>query len=146
MIEWLRNLFKKKQPMKIVTLKRAYMTDEVTMGMIKIQGVDHPPIFTLENPYIDNKPYISCIPPDSYVCEKFNGAKFKDVWQLMGVPDRSYILIHHGNREADTSGCVLVGLGAGILNGEPAVLSSRDAMDLLRDILGRKSFILQIQQ
>jgi hypothetical protein len=131
--------------MKIATLQRAHHGDDVTLGMLKFQDVEHRPIYTLENPFIDNKPYISCILPDSYVCDKFNGAKFKDVWQLMGVPDRSHILIHHGNTEADTSGCILVGLAAGRLNGQPAVLHSRDAMDLIRDIVGKKSFIIQIK-
>lgn len=132
--------------MKIVTLQRAFMDDDITLGILKVQGVDHKPIYTLENPWIDNKPYVSCVPPDSYVCEKFNGMRFKDVWQLMGVIDRSSILIHHGNTENDTSGCILVGMNAGYLHGEIAVLESRDAMDLLRKLLGKKSFILQIKE
>ena len=131
--------------MKIVTLQRAFKDDTITLGMLKIQDVDHEPIYTLENPWINNKPYVSCIPPDSYVCEKFNGAKFKDVWKLRGVMDRSYILIHNGNREADTSGCIIVGLSAGKLSDETAVLNSHAALDLLRSLLGKKSFILQIK-
>lgn len=132
--------------MKIVTLTRSYQSDDVTLGMLKVQGVDHAPIYTLENPWIDNKPYISCIPADSYVCEKFNGTKFKDVWQLMGVPERSYILIHHGNFERDTSGCILVGMEAGYINEEIAIKQSREAMELLKDILGKKAFVLQIKE
>lgn len=130
--------------MKIVTLTRAYQSDDVTLGMLKIQGVDHAPIYTLENPWIDNKPYISCIPEDGYICEKHNGAKFKDCWILQGVPNRSAILIHAGNRETDTTGCILVGLRSGYLGEDIAVLDSHDAMELLRKILGRKSFMIRI--
>lgn len=132
--------------MKIVTLTRAYQSDEVTLGMIKVQGVDHPPIYTLENPWIGNKKYISCIPAASYPCVKFSGTKFKDVWQVIGVDDRDYILIHHGNFERDTSGCILVGLEAGYINDEIAVKQSREAMELLKDILGKKEFLLQIKE
>ena len=131
--------------MKIARLTRAFTNDDVTLGMLQFKGIAHDPIYTLENPWIDNKPYISCIPDDDYVVEKFNGAKFKDVFILQGVIGRSHILIHHGNTEEDTSGCILVGLSAGELHGEPAVLQSRDAMEYLRSLVGRKSFILEIR-
>lgn len=130
--------------MRVVTIQRSYMSSDVTLGILKIKDVDHPPIYTLENPWLSNKPYISCIPEDSYLCTKFNGMKYKDVWEVQGVTNRSSILIHHGNTEDNTQGCILVGLSAGELNGQPAVLQSRDAMDLLRSLIGSKDFALNI--
>jgi len=113
--------------------------------MLQIQGIDHDPIYTLENPWIGNKPYVSCIPKDGYIVEKYDGFKYKDVFQVMGVPNRTAILFHHGNTENNTQGCILLGLGSGSLHDEPAVLSSRDAMDYFRKLMGKKAFTLIIE-
>jgi len=113
--------------------------------MLQIKDIDHAPIYTLENPWLDNRPFISCVPADNYVVERFNGAKYKDVFELKGVPNRSYILIHKGNFERQTSGCILLGLKSGILNGEPAVMDSHDAMDYFKKIIGKKAFTLTIK-
>ncbi len=131
---------------QIVTLTRSFQNDKVTMGALRVNGVQHDPIYTLENPWKGNKPYISCIPADSYVCRPFTGSKFKRVYALDGVVDRSAILIHVGNVEEDTSGCILIGLAAGELNGEPAVLNSRAAMKCLKRLLGTDQFILTIKE
>lgn len=129
----------------IVTLQRAFMSPGVTMGMIQVSGVPHFPIYTLENPWLDNRQIVSCIPADSYVCEPFSGTKYKKVWQVMGVPGRSAILLHHGNTEVDTNGCILLGMSAGEIKGSPAVLESRKAIEYFRSIIGNKSFILIIK-
>ena len=130
---------------RLVTLTRAWQNDDVTLGMLKVKDVDHRPIYTLENPWIDNKSYVSCIPADSYVCSKFSGVKYKDVWMVQGVPKRDHILIHYGNTAKNTDGCILLGLGAGEIDGVPAILSSRDAVDYFRTLVGKKEFILQIR-
>jgi len=130
---------------QLVTLTRSFKTNGVTMGMLTVEGQDHDPIFTLENPWQDNRPYISCIPEDSYACKPYNGTKYKDVYLVEGVPNRTGILFHSGNVETDTNGCILLGLSAGKLKDEPAVLKSRDAMTLLRLLLGKESFILIIK-
>lgn len=148
-VNWLRSLFAKKPSqntgMKIVTLKRAYQDSRVTLGMLQIHGKEHSPIYTLENPWKDNKPYISCVPADEYVCERFSGKKYKDVYELKGVPGRSAILIHHGNYERNTSGCILLGLSGGMMNGEPAVKQSQSAMHYFKKLMGRDPFVLIIE-
>lgn len=71
--------------------------------------------------------------------------RFKRTWALVGKdvthqPEpgvkRAAILIHAGNRDDETRGCVLVGLSRGMLLGEPALLRSRDAMERLRESIG----------
>lgn len=125
----------------IVTLKRAAESLEGTFGMLSVAGI--PLCVTCEDPWIDNKRNVSCIPEGRYTCVPHNGTKYKDVWALEYVPGRSHILIHAGNTEDDTHGCILVGLQIGELNGKPAVLQSRKALNYLREILPEK-FTLEV--
>lgn len=91
---------------------------------------------TLENAWLQNQPNISCIPEGEYNVKKFNGKKYKDVWILENVPNRSYILIHAGNLPEHTQGCILVGKRWGFLHGENvAILSSSSALENLKEIL-----------
>lgn len=90
---------------------------------------------TCENPWFNNKPNISCIPPGRYDCVPHNGTKYHNVWILKGVPDRTGILIHQGNTIEDTAGCILVGLGLGEIKGLPAVTGSREALLKLHRVL-----------
>lgn len=51
--------------------------------------------------------------------------------ELVGVPERTDILIHPGNTKADTLGCILVGLGA-FAYGEV-----RESVEAYRHVYGR---------
>lgn len=126
-----------------VYLKRAFSDKRVTLGMLKIENVEHDPIFTLENPLRDT-PLDSLIPSGTFICKPFSGLKHKNVYEITGVPGRTHILIHVGNWEKDTLGCVLVGLECGMLDGEPGLKHSTRAMNILREIIGKKSFELII--
>lgn len=90
-----------------IVLKRVGSCRFGTFGVLLKDGM--PLCVTLEDLWKLNQPNISCIPPGTYQCNKFNGVKFKDVWILKNIPDRSYILIHSGNTSDDTHGCILVG-------------------------------------
>lgn len=122
-------------------LQRAFKDDTVTIGMLKVDGVDHSPIYTLENPWKDNKPWVSSIPAGDYAVSRRLSRKFGNCFEVFAVDGRSDILIHAGNTERDTSGCILVGMKAGKLFNQkeekhlPAVLASRDAMTYLHELL-----------
>jgi len=86
---------------------------------------------TLENPWVNNKKNISCIPRGEYKVRlrypRESGTR--DYLHLLveDVENRSYILFHRGNTAKDTRGCILVGLGSQ----QDVVNNSTLAMDLL---------------
>lgn len=62
--------------------------------------------------------------------------KFKrNLWELKDVPGHSEIKIHNGNTATDTDGCALIGMKHGTLQGHPAVLSSRLALQLFHSAM-----------
>ena len=131
-------------------LKRGFSNSKVTLGMLQVPGLNTP-IYTLEEPWKDNQRNISCIPPGVYRCTPHNGRKFKGVWRLEGVPNRTAILIHAGNTTRDIEGCILVGLShgnlrpRGVIERLRAVLSSRKALNMLKSHIGSEnSFTLTI--
>lgn len=130
--------------MKHVVIQRAWSDHRVTLGMLTIVGVRHEPIYTLENPLretiVDSR-----ISDGEFECIPYSGTKFKDVYLLKDVPERTDILIHAGNFESDTRGCILVGLSAASApTGEPMILESRQAMRIFRELIGDESFILTL--
>lgn len=130
--------------MKHVVLQRAWSDHRATLGMMTVVGEKHDPIFTLENPFRE-KLFDSRIPDGQYECEPFSGVKFKDVFLVKNVPERTDILIHCGNFERDTLGCILVGIEARMWpSNEPMVGNSRMAMERLRALIGDEPFLLII--
>ena len=90
---------------------------------------------TLENPWLNNAPNISCIPAGKYIAKKYSSAKYPNVWELQNVRDRTLILIHNGNLEKHTEGCILVGKQWGFLDNELAVLTSKPTLEKLQQTL-----------
>ncbi len=114
-------------------LKRVEHTDKCTRGVLlhddKIIAV------TLENPWKDNTPNISCVPIEIYECRRTQSPRFGETFEVANVDGRTHILFHLGNVEAQTRGCILLGEKFGDLNGEPAVLNSKATMAKLMEIM-----------
>lgn len=130
--------------MRKITLNRVSFNEKCTQGVL----VDEKGIaicLTLENPWIDNKVRVSCIPTGLYNCEKVVSPKFGNVYEVSPVEGRSHILIHSGNIERHTKGCILLGSSFGYLRGEPAVLSSRLTLNNFHKIMNNESFYLSIK-
>ncbi len=70
---------------------------------------------TLEDEWLDNAIGKSCVPEGVYVCNPYSSAKYPDVWQLEKTSPRTDILIHAGNTNEDTRGCILPGVMYGKL-------------------------------
>lgn len=114
-------------------LHRNRFTPDGTFGILSLKN--RPLCVTCENPWKDNLPRESCIPPGTYQCKAFNGVRYKNVWEVTNVPGRSAILFHHGNTIRDTEGCILVGRGFSTLNGLPSITESVTTLNMLRTVL-----------
>ena len=113
-----------------LTLERSYLP-HCTLGVLHVPGAGE--FATIERPWLNNKPNVSCIPEGVYQCVPHNGNKFKNVWCLENVVDRSAILIHVGNFVDDVIGCIAV--GKTLSTEKYMVLNSGDAIDELRALL-----------
>ena len=120
--------------MKITLTRFCSHPDMGTFGKLNIDDMN---FFTVERPWLDNKPMISCIPAGKYALEPHDSPKHPDTWALVNdslrvshypFQDHRYaILIHPGNTMQDVQGCIAPGLKLGSVKGKWAVLSSRDA-------------------
>ena len=110
-------------------LIRDTFSEESTIGELFLDGERI--CDTLENPYINNKRNISCIPEGVYDVRlrlpRESATRNYVHLLVQEVPDRDWILFHRGNTAKDTSGCILVGLGSQ----QDVVHNSVLAMDLL---------------
>lgn len=84
----------------------AYLSDCV-MGRLLFGGDQ---VYTIERPWLQNKPWESCIPDGEYALNPYSSAKYPDVWQVANVPGRTHILIHPANYAHQLAGCIAPGL------------------------------------
>lgn len=124
----------------IITVNRFTSDDDATLSILKVDGQFIS--FGLEDEYRAHKvPKETRIPAGIYkigvrTVGGFNNRytrKFpwhKGMLQVMNVPGFEYILIHIGNTDENTDGCLLVGCGA-MTCGELTVQSSKIAYEKL---------------
>lgn len=123
-----------------VQLKRFCANEHGTFGAFLIDNT--PFCVTLEEEQGGNKKD-TAIPAGNYVVRPYSGTKFKEVFILENVPNRSAILIHWGNTEDHTAGCILVGRAFGNFGQKRGITASRETFVELRHILPAK-FTLEI--
>lgn len=92
---------------------------------------------TLELPWKNNQRRVSRIPDGVYVANKHKSPKFGESIHIRDVENRSEILIHYGNYNRNTLGCVLVGENFADIDGDGHldVTNSRQTMKELYDIV-----------
>lgn len=62
---------------------------------------------TVELPWKDNRPGISCIPEGRYGLRRRYSPRFRNHFEILGVPGRKYILFHAGNdAQKELRGCI----------------------------------------
>lgn len=134
-----------------VIIIRGPSTDQGTFGTL--YGPNDFTCKVCELPDRDNKTNISRIPAGRYSVIPYNSKRFGKVYLIENVDGRTYILTHSGNLAGDVSkgfrthshGCILLGKYFGNLNGQRAVLCSRQVIRSFRNLMGNKSFSLEIK-
>ncbi|SHO58776.1 DUF5675 family protein [Vibrio quintilis] len=115
---------------------------------------------TIERPWKDNQPGISCVPAGEYDLIPHQSPKFGNVYALdaeqngvtvFGPSQRTHILMHVANRVDQLEGCIAVGMEFGVLKNKHnqnvwAVLDSRTAFDQLMTFLGGQPARLIIKE
>lgn len=120
--------------MSSITLERAY-TDSATIGKMYMPSGT---VFdTIELPWVNNEPSVSCIPEGTYklnkrssgVVNRSSNGKYTAGWEVTNVEGRTYIMIHIGNTVSNFQGCIGIGEGLGVINDNWAILHSAVAFD-----------------
>lgn len=99
-----------------VEILRQHQYADGVFGTLWINDEYEDALTTLEDDWLQNAPRSSCIPSGHYEMARTVYRKHNyETFEILDVPHRERILIHPGNTEEDTMGCVLVGLRRGIV-------------------------------
>ena len=98
---------------------------ECTIGRLYLDT--EPLYYTIERPWKNNTPFVSCIPAGRYPVARVDSPSYgKDTWLIDEVPDRTHILFHVANYAYNVQGCI--GLGMGVYSNLSGVRQSRIAV------------------
>lgn len=135
-----------------VILERFAYSPDGTFGRLTLPNGQR--FFTVERPWLSNKPFESCIPDGIYTLEKrpspvvqrTSGGHYVEGWEVTHVPGRTFIMLHPGNWPTDFEGCIGVGTEYKIIDGQNGVSQSRLAFAQMMGALdGRASWRLEIR-
>lgn len=151
---------------RFATLQREHddTPDQGTPGVITCDtGIQ---FYSLELPYRDldhngvSDPMLSCIDAGIYVCwleesEHFHEKDGSKAWlyHIQDVPGRTAVKIHWGNWAGDTKkglksdvlGCQLQGLGRAVMDGQKALVHTRDAVSQFKEEMNNQPFKLIVK-
>lgn len=135
--------------MRELTLVRVDFSSQGSFGFMIVGSVC---FYTGELPWRNNSVGLSCIPKGSYTCEWTRSPRFGWVYGVLSVPGRSAVLIHAMNflgdikrgLKADSRGCIGLGFGLGVMQGQRAILNSRLAMQVFHREMVKQPFKLTI--
>lgn len=99
---------------------------------------------TVEPPWRSNLRNKSCIPNGWYQAKRRSSQRYGEHLQIVGVPERDFILIHPGNYRTQSQGCVLPGKSFVDINGDGNldVGQSRVAMNEILELVMAPTLIL----
>lgn len=134
----------------MITLERvAHDKSFGTLGKLTIGDEE---FWTIEQDWENNLPYKSCIPNGEYYLFEYDSPKYGKCYimenESLNVTKykkndvkRFGCLIHPANKASQLQGCIAPGLKVGMLGDELAVLSSRDALKRIKELLKTDSSI-----
>jgi len=123
-------------------LHRWYRPEETAGVLTLVESGDK--FYTIEKPWRNNTPFLSCIPEGNYVLVPHDTRKYPDTWAMVGGtvshgPDPAFeryaCVFHSANYSDQLTGCVGPGLGMQILKESVATYRSGDAMKAIRKAL-----------
>ena len=120
-------------------LERDYKPDR-TEGIFRIPNGNT--VYSLERPWRDNLPYISCIPEGDYLVLRDRYGKHQ-WWSVKNVPNRTFIELHEATYVDQLEGCVSLGMER---REDGALLRCKEALEKLLDFHGDDGFILRIKE
>jgi hypothetical protein len=135
--------------MNTVTVKRLSDNGMQTLGALTFVAKNSS-IFvckTLELPWKNNTPKISCIPQGQYECKyTFSNHMNKFTYEILSVPERSGIRIHSANLYTQLLGCIALGSALKDLNldGQQDVIHSGETILKFEEAMKHEPFILTI--
>jgi len=102
------------ETLKLLLIRKHYSLDSTMGELFQVDYTNKKTIhicFTLEDASLIHKiKHETCIPPGTYKVILAPSPRFKKVLpRLLDVPNFEGVLIHKGNDNKDTSGCILVG-------------------------------------
>lgn len=114
----------------MIELTRFVKSTAVTLGRLTYGNEN---FYTVERPWIGNKPFISCIPDGLFALKRIDSPKFgPGMWEIVDVLDRTHILLHVANTVDDVVGCV--GIGLSVYSNLGGVGSSRKGIEKFYDL------------
>jgi hypothetical protein len=117
------------------SLGQIFLYDEIDAVVARFE--------TLENPWLDNRHNVSCIPAKTYRCRVVVSPTYGLTFEIADVEGRTHILFHWGNYPSNTDGCVLLGMSRA--EDVPAVWRSREAhTEFMKILEGVDEFQLTI--
>lgn len=130
--------------MKVLVLRDP--SGKVTLGKMYLTWTKvQPDIYTLELPWKNNEPHISCIPTGIYTLKPFHSDKHGNTWKFQNIMNRNNCELHPANFACDVfwngkqhyselEGCMAPGFG--IDESIPMITRSQDAINYLRTTIG----------
>jgi hypothetical protein len=127
-----------------LVLIRTYHTDG-TNGTLTINNSFQ--CYTIELPWVNNLPRLSCIPEGRYELKKRYSPKFKDHLLVKGVPGRSLVLLHPANDALkELKGCIApVSSLDGAGKGSDSRKAFKKLLQLVYEALENETVYLTIQ-
>ena len=126
-----------------IYMKRFALLESGTLGsMVLPSGLK---LYTIERPWLNNEPFVSCVPEGVYTLEYHRYKGKLDTWALVGdtvshFPSdkaRNLILIHPANKVHELQGCIATGTDK--KSGEGRMVKSLDAHRKLMNVILSKN-------
>ena len=122
--------------MNQANLTRIDSNDICTIGVLEF-GENR--VYTLEPPWRNNEPCVSCIPVGTYPCIIRKSPKYGWKYWLQNTAPRTYVLIHGGTLVKHTMGCILPGMRRGRLNGQACRAQQQGGRDHVADLFSKRT-------